>query len=163
MARPVIEYRSTAKEVYRRFCWENREIHISFEDWKAVVYAFNRAFRDHILETGERVKMPRGLGTFSISKSKPKKTKIYKGVEYINMPIDWPKTKKLGKRVYIMNAHTDGNRYKWMWFPSDANFYMANLWVFKPHKHTSAKLSEYLTKPDANYFQIYRSWHVRKK
>lgn len=162
MPRTKISYRTSAKEVYNRFCSVYPDIKISFESWKEIVYTFNYLFRDHILETGDKAKMPWGIGTFSISKKKSKRFIVFEGKEYPNMPIDWPKTLKAGKRIFILNTHTDGYRYKWIWFPKDARFYQSDVWSFKASRITSRKLAEYLKKPNSHYPQLYKEW-LRKR
>jgi hypothetical protein len=54
MSRVVVEWRSASKENYVLFCKKNPKIVIGFEDWKVVLYSFNEALREYILETGEK-------------------------------------------------------------------------------------------------------------
>lgn len=162
MPRVKVQYRTGSREVYNKFCTANPSINLSFEKWSEIIYTFNYSFRDHILETGDRCKLPWGMGTFSVSKKKSKKHVIHGGKEYINLAVDWIKTNKLGKRVYLLNAHTDGYRYKWYWFSSDARFQHSEIWVWKASRTTSRKLAEYLKRPNSPYPQIYREWERRK-
>lgn len=162
MPRVKVEYRSTSREVYDRFCAANPGISLSFKKWQEIIYTFNTNFRDHILETGDRCKLPWGLGSFSISKKKSRKYITLNGKEVIVMPIDWAKTRKLGKKVYHLNAHTDSYRYKWKWFNNDCRFYLHDIWVFKPSRVTSRKLAEYLKRPNSFYTQLYREWDRKK-
>src|SRR5687768_12533887 len=111
--RVKVGYRTTERAVYNRFCLAHPEIKISFEKWKEVIYTYNYAFRDYILESGEKAKYPWGFGSFAISKKKVKKFKEWNGKTYINLPVDWKKTKEMGKTIYHFNAHTDGFRCKW--------------------------------------------------
>ena len=158
MARVKVAYRTTSKEAYNKFCAAHPDVKLSFDKWKEIIYTYNYFFRDYLLETGDRVKLPWGLGSFSINKKKMKKTVILDGEEKIIMPVDWVKSKKAGKRIYYLNSHTDGYRYKWLWFMEDARIYQPGIWVFKPSRTSSRKLAEYIKKPNANYFQIYKQW-----
>lgn len=158
MPRVKVEYRSTSKAVYDKFCETHPHVKLTFEQWKSIIYTYNHMCRDYILETGERIKLPWGLGSFSIGKKKMKKYKIFKGQEVINLPIDWPKTRKAGKYIYHLNTHSDGYRYKWMWFSRDARIYHTAIWVFKPSRVSSRKLAEYIKKPNSVYSQIYKQW-----
>ena len=158
MPRVKVQYRTTSKDVYKRFCAAHPSICLSFEKWKEIIYSFNCGFRDHILETGDRCKLPWGFGTFSVSKRKSKKYIIYEGKEYVNLPVNWVKTQKLGKRVFHINSHTDGYRFKWKWFSIDARIYFHNIWVFKPSRVSSRKLAEHLKRPNSHYAQIYKEW-----
>lgn len=161
MPRVSVEYRSASRKAYDKFMRDVPGTNLSFEEWKEIIYTFNYNFRDYILETGARVKLPWGLGPFSISKKKMKKLITYKGKTYINAPINWKKTKEAGKKIYNMNSHTDGYRYKWVWFSNEARFTLTGLWNFKPSRVSSRKIAEYLNKKDSIYAQMYRVWLKR--
>lgn len=156
MSRVKVEYRTASKKVYDKFCAKHPEVKISYDKWKEVIHTFSHLFRDYILETGDRAKLPWGLGVFSISKKKIKKLKRHDGREYINLPIDWPKTIKAGKRIYNFNTHTDGYRFKWMTFPREYRFTHSDIWNFKPCRDSSRKIAEYLKIPGQK--EIYKQW-----
>ncbi len=156
MARTKIDWRSGSKANYLDFCKNNTDIIISFMDWKNIVHSYNDMYRLYILETGEKVKMPMGLGQFSINKKKRKRRRG-KNSEFVNMPIDWQKTKKLGKVIYNMNLHTDGYFFGWMWFKSTARFKQTMLWYFKPARTTSRLLNHYLV-AEEKYQHMYQEW-----
>lgn len=159
MSRVKVEYRTNSKEVYNRFCIENPDVKISFEKWNSVLRTFNHSFRDYLLETGDRVKMFYGFGDFAISKKKCKRTKTAPdGTVHINLPIDWKKTKEVGKYIYQFNSHTDGYRCKWFWFNGEARFFSSIIWVFKPSRISSRKITEYLSKKSKNYLELYKEW-----
>lgn len=157
--RVKVDYISTSKDVYLRFRKEHPDTDISFKKWKEVVYTYNYAFRDYILETGNKAKLSWGFGEFAISKKKIKKFKEHNGVTYVNLPIDWKKTKEAGKKIYMFNAHTDGYRCKWYWFIKEARFYQHEVWVFKPSRVSSRKITEYLNKTNKKYIDLYKCWH----
>jgi len=160
--RVKVSYRTGSKEAYKKFCAANPSINLPFEKWSEIIYTFNHNFRDHILETGDRCKLPWGFGTFTVSKKKSKKFVTINGKEYINLAVDWVKTNKVGKKVYHLNTHTDGYRYKWIWFNCDARFQYSKVWVWKASRSTSRKLAEYLKRPNSHFPQIYREWDRRK-
>lgn len=159
--RTKIEWRSSSKEVYNDFCKKNPEIFISFDDWKKVIYLFNEKFREYILESGEKAKLPFGFGEFSIIKKKRKKIKVIDGKEYINLPIDWKKTKEKGKTIYNFNYHTEGYFFGWYWFKQTARFRHSDLWYFKPYRTTSRLITEYINK-DEKYQHLYKEWNILK-
>jgi len=156
--RVAIDWRSASKENYNNFCRKHPSLKLSFDEWKNIVYSFNEAFRNYILETGEKAKLPYGIGEFSINKKKRRKLKGLNN-EFINLPIDWQKTKEKGKRIYNFNYHTEGYFFGWMWFRKSARFKHADLWYFKPSRVTSRLLSHYL-KIDDKYQHIYRTWKI---
>lgn len=156
MSRVKVEFRSNGKEVYDDFCQKNPSIRINFKEWERIILTFNGMFRDYILETGEVAKLPWGVGMFTISKKKPKKKKVYEDKEYMNMPIDWQKTRKAGKYIYNFNAHTDGYRCRWYWFNDKSRFENSDVWWFKPCRRASRNINEYLKRPQQ--IDLYKQW-----
>jgi nucleoid DNA-binding protein len=157
MPRVKIDWRSSSKDNYKGFCKKHPLINLTFDEWRNIIYSFNEAFKNYILETGEKAKLPFGFGEFSINKKKRKKFKQVDGVEVINLPIDWQKSKEKGKRIYNFNYHTEGYFFGWMWFRETARLKHTNLWYFKPTRTTSRLLSHYI-KTDEKYQHIYREW-----
>ena len=157
MGRPVVGWRSGSKENYKDFRKNHSTIKLSFSQWKNIVYSFNNSFKKYILETGERAKLPLGIGEFSIQKKKANKVVTINGKQFINHSIDWKKTKEKGKVIYNLNFHTEGYNFRWMWFKYTARFMNAELWYFKPCRNTSRLLAHYL-KDDNKYQHLYQEW-----
>jgi len=155
--RVKVDWRSSSRDNYNNFCKNNPSIKISFDEWKNIVYSFNESFKNYILETGERAKLPSGFGEFSINKKKRRKIKGVDGKEFINLPVDWKKTKEKGKIIYNFNYHTEGYFFGWTWFKETARLKNSDLWYFKPSRITSRLLSHYL-KTDDKYQHIYREY-----
>ena len=132
-------------------------IKLTFDEWRNIIYSFTDAFREYILETGEKAKLPFGFGEFSINKKKRRKMKGVDGKEFVNLPVDWKKTKEKGKIIYNFNFHTEGYFFGWMWFKDSARLKQTDLWYFKPSRTTSRLLSHYL-KTNDKYQNIYREW-----
>ena len=158
MPRVHIDWRSASKENYSLFCKRHPSIKLTFDEWKNVLYTFNEDFRNYILETGEKVKMPYGFGEFTINKKKRKRL-VGINDEFINLAIDWKKTKEKGKKIYNFNFHTEGYFFGWMWFKKNARFKNADLWYFKPSRTTSRSLSHYLN-ADSKYQYLYNEWKI---
>ena len=155
--RVKIDWRSASRENYNNFCRKHPSIKLSFDEWRQIIYSFTDAFREYILETGERAKLPFGFGEFSINKKKRKKIKKNNGKEFINLPVDWKKTKEKGKIIYNFNYHTEGYFFGWMWFKETARLKYLDLWYFKPSRVTSRLLSHYL-KTNEKYQHLYHEW-----
>lgn len=156
--RTKIDWRSSSKENYNSFCKNNPSIKLTYDEWRNILYTFNECFKEYILETGDRAKLPYGFGEFSINKKKRRKLKnSIDGKEFVNLPIDWQKTKEKGKIIYNFNYHTEGYFFGWMWFKNTARFKNADLWYFKPSRLTSRLLSHYI-KTNDKYQNIYREW-----
>lgn len=159
MSRPKIDYRTASKECYEEFLQKNSSISLSFDDYKKVIYAFNISLVSHLLETGDKVKLPFGLGELVVNKYKPKKYIIGKdGKEHVNLSIDWVETKKAGKYVYHLNAHTEGYKFYWMWNWWKSRIKCAFIWKFEMARTNSRLLKTYLKKTNSKYKDIYREY-----
>ena len=157
MARVAVEYRTTEKAVFKRFKEKYPEVKIDYYTWCNVIYSFNYAFRDHCLETGEKVSFPYGFGQFAVIKKKPAKLKtLPTGEEIVGLPIDWAKTKQHGKYIYHMNYNTEGFKFRWRWFINTARFYKADVWTFKPSRVSSRLIKHYIDQD--NYQHKYLEW-----
>lgn len=155
--RTRVDWRSASRENYDDFCRKYPGSGLSFDKWRQFIYGFNEGFRDYILETGEKAKFPYGFGEFSINKKKRKKVKGKDGKTFINLPVDWKKTREKGKKIYNFNFHTEGYFFGWIWFKTSARMKNADLWYFKPCRATSRLLAHYL-KVDDKYQHFYHEW-----
>lgn len=155
--RTKVDWRSASRASYASFRKKHPSIELTYVQWSSLIYMFNESFRDYILETGERAKFPYGFGEFSIKKKKRKHIKKAGDREFINLPVDWKKTKELGKIVYNFNYHTDGYFFGWTWFKDTVRFKNSDLWYFKPTRTTSKMLFHYLTL-DNKYQHLYQEW-----
>lgn len=157
--RTKIDWRSASKENYKDFCRKHPSISITSEKWRDIIYGFSESFRDYILETGEKARLPFGFGEFSIIKKKKEKFKTKDGKEYINLSIDFQKTREKGKIVYHMNYHSDGYSFGWQWFKRSSVIKYSKLWYFKAARPTSRLLAHYI-KVNKEYQQLYKEWKV---
>lgn len=156
--RVKVDYRTSSKDCYKDFCQKHPHIKLSYNEWLEIIYNFNEEFRNHILETGDKVKLPMGLGSFSINKKKRKmKKKSPDGAEFINLPIDWVKTKQKGKRIYNFNFHTDSYFFGWRWFKKEARFKHCTLFYFKPSRVSSRMINHYIKTNEMSQ-HIYKEW-----
>lgn len=158
--RTKVDWRSASKATYTDFCNKHPNIHLSFDQWKSIIYGFNEGFRDHILETGDKIKFPYGFGEFSINKKKQQSTIIHDGKEYITLPVNWGKTREKGKLMYILNYHTEGFIFRWQWFKRNSTLKLSELWYFKTSRPTARLLSHYL-RIDEKYQHLYKQWIIK--
>lgn len=154
--RVKVDWRSASRENYNSFCKLHPSIKLTFDEWRNIIYSFNDSFKNYILETGEKAKLPFGFGEFSINKKKRRKRKGLND-EFVNLPIDWQKSREKGKRIYNFNYHTEGFFFGWMWFKHSARIKNSDLWYFKASRVTSRLLSHYI-KTDEKYQHMYNEW-----
>jgi len=156
--RRAIEYRQASKVNYERWKEANPSMLLTFVEYQNIIYTFNTLFRDYLLETGEKGKLPWGVGDFVIVKYKKKRTKILPdGREVFNLPVNWKETRKAGHYIYHLNRHTEGFGFRWKWFPNTARYKGADIWIFKPSRITSRILNHYLT-TQSEYQHRYFEW-----
>lgn len=160
--RPKRDWRSASKTQYKEFCKEYSHIKISYETFKTIIEKWNMAFANHILETGDLLKMPYGVGPLTITKYKNKKGyNVVDGVKYPAKPIDWKASKEYGKIIYHMNYATDGFRYYWAWFPKQSYIKSAHTWKFEMARVHSRLLASYLKNPNDTHKDLYKQWIIR--
>ena len=159
MSRVKVDWRSYGKKEFKSFCLRFPQVKLTYTEWVNIQSTYGEIFKTHILETGEKAKLPNGMGHLSIVK---KKRKIKKGRndEFMNLPIDWKRTKEVGKRIYQMNYHTEGFFFGWQWFGKRARNTQPSLWFFKSTRVTSRILAHYL-KIDSKYMNIYQEWNLK--
>ncbi|MEI6187000.1 MAG: hypothetical protein WCP46_00665 [Alphaproteobacteria bacterium] len=156
--RVKVDVRTGSPECYRDFKAKHPHIDISLQEWTEIIYQFNESFRNYLLETGDREKLPWGFGSFAITKKKRKAKKLApNGKEYINLPIDWVKTKAKGKVIYNFNYDTDGYFFGWKWFKEDVRVKFTKLWWFKPSRVSSRMIAHYI-KTNKEQQHKYHEW-----
>ena len=108
----------------------------------------------HIFNYSEGFKMPYGLGFIQIGKYKPK-TFTAK-----SLSIDYKASKEYDKRIYHLNEHSDGYKYRLYWSKIPRTFpdrYRYQLCLVRDNKRKLAQLifnkQDYL---DINDIQIYK-------
>jgi hypothetical protein len=161
MPRVAVEWRSASLDNYKLFKKRHPNIKMTYNQWKEVIYTYNELYKEYLLETGNKERLPLGLGDFSIIKKKRRKVVPYQGVDYVNLPIDWVKSKEKGKHIYNFNFHTEGFFFGWHWFKESARFRHSDLWYFKATRVTSRLLAQYIFK-DNKYQHLYNEWRTTK-
>lgn len=159
MSRRKREYRTDSRENYDRFLSENKltEKELPFQKWKKNLHVCNWMFMEYALRTGLQVPLPFGWGSIAVNKKKLKTYKEYDGKQYINLRVDWAKTRKVGKRIFHTNEHSDGFNFKWYWSYKDASIHLAELYKFKPARYASRAIAKYVKKAP-HYKEQYLEW-----
>jgi len=85
------------------------ELQVDKQTFRKICDEFNKEVIERILRSSEEVRFPYRLGTLRIKKSKMKYDDKNK------LKIDWAQSKKLGKRIYHLNDHTGGYKYRFYW------------------------------------------------
>lgn len=155
------QYRTVSKDNYERFCAANPSVKITFKKYREVIKVCNQMYMKQALDTGELVKLPFGFGVIVVSKKKTTTSIIKDGEKIIVLPVDWVESKKQGVKVYNMNYHTSGYRYKWKWYIDTCLLYQKDVWLMKPCRYASRAIAKYVK--DTYYAQLYKEWKPRVK
>lgn len=123
--------------MYKAFCAENKDIDISYSRFKRILESFNEILRESILERSEGFKMPSALGYIQIVKYKPKSYTAK------SLSVDYKASNDLGKRIYHLNEHSNGYKYRLFWSKVPYTFenrYKYQLCLVRQNKRHLAQL-----------------------
>lgn len=144
----------TIYDMYKPFVNENIDVEVSYSDFKAVLDSCNKFILETLQNSSEGFKMPYGLGYLIIVKYLPK--------EYSDKSLscDYKTSKQLNKKIYYLNEHSNGYKYRLYWSKLPKTFsdrYKYQLMFTRQNKRDLAKLifkhKDYI---NVNDIQIYK-------
>jgi hypothetical protein len=92
-------------DFYEKYSQDRKDIdHLSRKQYIRIIKRLFKLIALDIIKTTVPFNPKVGLGRFGIVK----RSNSRKG-------INWKLTKKLGKKIYYTNAHTNGNYFRWHW------------------------------------------------
>lgn len=166
MSRPSRDFRSASRDNYNNFCLKHPELNIDYATFKKIIYTWNGMFVKQILETGNRIKIPYGLGPITISKYKQRRSRLTASGKEMSSNIingiNWIETKKEGKYIYYLNHHTDGFRYFFYWSPYESYIKIPSIWKLEMARDHSRTLAAYLNKPNDYHKDLYKQWKLTR-
>ena len=174
MSRPKYEYRTGSKESFYQFKKNFPEIKITYDVFLKILKIHASYFASHILETGDLLKLPYGMGTLTVAKYKKAAVRYTKKKQAINnLPPDWAKTHQLWKEceeckekkqmVFHLNNHTEGYSYYWRWNINKVTIKSPYIWSFSMNREFSRGLSKLLLSQNSKYKNLYKTFHKSKK
>ena len=144
----------TIYDMYKPFVNENIDVEVSYSDFKAVLDSCNKFILETLQNSSEGFKMPYGLGYLIIVKYLPKEYSS-KSLSY-----DYKTSKQLNKKIYYLNEHSNGYKYRLYWSKLPKTFsdrYKYQLMFTRENKRNIAKLifkhKDYI---NVNDIQIYK-------
>ena len=121
--------------MYNLYIKENQ--YIEYKTFKDILDRFNSLVLNYLFESSEGFKMPLGLGYIQIVKYKPK------SYNEKSLSIDYKSSKELGKRIYHLNEHSNGYKFRLYWSKIPKTFpnrYMYSLQLVRKNKRRLAQL-----------------------
>ena len=98
----------TIADIYRNYVKKN-DVELNYARYKRIIDEFNKVVKEDILERSQAFKMPYGLGVICIVKYKPK------GYTDKSLSVDYKSSNEEGKRIYHLNEHSNGYKYRLYW------------------------------------------------
>lgn len=121
--------------MHKQFCKDVEKV--DYRLFQRVLEQFNRIVLESLLNASEGFKMPYGLGYVQIVKYKPKK------LNDKSLSVDYKASKEFGKRIYHLNEHSDGYKYRLYWSKIPQTFpdrYRYQLSMVRANKRQLAQL-----------------------
>ena len=125
----------TIRDMYKTYHKINKDV--PYVRFKRILDECNKNILDIILNRSEVFKMPFGLGIICICKYKPK-TFTDK-----SLSVDYKASAEYSKRIYHLNEHSDGYKYRLFWSKQKKIFpdmYKYSLNLVRQNKRALAQL-----------------------
>ena len=122
------------QDSYKEYKENEKGSIISYKEYTEIIYAANKKIANHILDGGF-FKMPYSLGDLQIRRHK---------VNYNNLKIDFAEFNKTGKKIRMLNEHTDGWYFYFKWDKSLCNVPYRFFYSFIPTRTNSRTLTRLL-------------------
>lgn len=139
----------TFRDIYRTM-----PIEVDYGLYKRILTEMCRVILEHVLNGSEGFKMPYGLGFIQIGKYRPK------SLTAKSLSVDYKASKEYDKKIYHLNEHSDGYKYRLYWSKIPRTFpdrYKYQLSFVRQNKRRLAQLifnkQDYL---DINDIQLYK-------
>lgn len=126
----------TTYDIYNNWV-KQIDVEVPYARFKRIIERFNEIVKDELLSASEGFKMPYGLGYVRIVKYKPK-TYTDK-----SLSVDYKSSKEEGKKIYHLNEHSDGYKYRFYWSKLPQTFpdrYRYQIMLVRANKRQLAQL-----------------------
>lgn len=142
-----IKVNYTLRDVYKFYVNEvGKENALPYTTFRKLNDEKSKLVVEKVLLETETYKIPCNLGEVRISKRKLNVTNRI-------LKVDWATTKKIGKKVYHLNEHRNGYRYKILWSKTKSKIENKTVYHFKPCRKFTRQLAYILkNKPEIDYF-----------
>ena len=137
-----------------RDMYKTLPIDIDYPTYCKILSAMCSVILNHVLYNSEGFKMPYGLGFIQVGKYRPKK------LNEKSLSIDYKASKEYNKRIFHLNEHSDGYKFRLYWSKVPQTFpdrYKYQLNLVRQNKRKLAQLIfnkyDYI---DINDIQLYK-------
>lgn len=142
------------KSITFRDLYRTMPVEVDYRLYKRILDEMCNVILEHVLNGSEGFKMPYGLGFIQIGKYLPKT------LSQESLSVDYKASKEYDKRIYHLNEHSGGYKYRLYWSKVPRTFpdrYKYQLSLLRQNKRRLAQLifnkQDYL---DINDIQLYK-------
>ena len=140
---------TTFRDMYRTV-----PIEVDYSLYKRILDEMCKVILEYVLERSDGFKMPYGLGFIQVGKYRPKT------LTPDSLSVDYKASKEYDKRIYHLNEHSNGYKYRLYWSKIPRTFpdrYKYQLCLVRQNKRRLAQLifnkHDYI---DINDIQLYK-------
>jgi len=149
--------------MFKEFKKLNPQLNIDNKQYKQVIEQINLYYIKHLLDTGNMVFIPNGLGKMMIQKNQRKLKPTKDGSsKYLRAPINWPESYKQGKIIYYLNESTDGFTYRYLWLKKASYIEKSSMWLLVMTKEAKRLLKERIESTEKDYKSLYKELLSKK-
>ena len=130
-------------------------IEVDYGLYKRVLEEMCKVILEYVLNASDGFKMPYGLGYIQIGKYKPKSLNTQ------SLSMDYKSSKDYNKRIYHLNEHSDGYKYRLYWSKLPRTFpdrYKYQLCLVRQNKRKLAQLifnnQDYINIDDIQLYKV---------
>ena len=142
------------KSITFRDLYRTMPVEVDYRLYKRILDEMCNVILEHVLNGSEGFKMPYGLGFMQVGKYRPKT------LSGESLSVDYKASKEYDKRIYHLNEHSQGYKYRLYWSKIPCTFpdrYKYQLSLLRQNKRRLAQLifnkQDYL---DINDIQLYK-------
>lgn len=117
--------------------YDTMPIQVDYATYNSILSMMCKIILEYVLNRSDGFKMPFGLGFIQIGKYRPKK------LNSKSLSIDFKASAKYGKKIYYLNEHSDGYKYRLHWSKIPQTFpdrYKYQLCLVRKNKRKLAQL-----------------------
>lgn len=160
MPKPERDFRTASRESWKLFKKAHPQLakKINSTTYIKIVKGFNEGLIKYALDTGNQIFLPYNFGVICVHRWEGVNFKYKEdGTPQNIMAINWPETNRLGKRVFLLNNHTEGFRYRFLW-RTTKRLPMRDIWCFHATRVASRELARRLKEETEKYKYMYHDW-----
>lgn len=130
-------------------------IEVDYGLYKRILQSMCKVILQHVLNASEGFKMPYGLGFIQVCKYRPK------SLTGKSLSVDYKASKEYNKKIYHLNEHSDGYKYRLYWSKIPRTFpdrYKYELSLVRQNKRKLAQLifnnQDYINIDDIQLYKV---------